>query len=86
MHNFIALTNGITKHRSDANEIVDMMARRPNVSSNDDANGVYSKELKQIRNSHLSQMRYRLSSNPQSSGSAETSAGLSRQTGAADRE
>ena len=49
MHNFIALTNGITKRRPDANEIVDMMARRPNVSSNDDANGAFSKELKLIR-------------------------------------
>ena len=49
MHNFIALTNVITNHRSDANEIVDMMARRPNVSSNDDANGGFSNELKQIR-------------------------------------
>jgi len=34
---YIVLTNGITKQRSYANEIVKMMAKRPKVSGNDDA-------------------------------------------------
>ena len=44
MLNSIPLTNGITKQGYDANEMVKMMAKRPNVSSNDDVNGLAQTE------------------------------------------